>query len=342
MHTSTTSRVPVLRRWRWQAATSALLALVFVLSACGTGNTSTGHSGGATTGFTHIGNAGLSQPGVLKWGEDSTGGMPYIAPKDSNNPNAAYYGFEVDIANAIAKQMGVQQQPTQITWSNWPQGLASNQFDMFMNGLEISSDNAQSATFSIPYYVYTQSIVVLKTNTTINTLSDLVGKTVETGTGYHAQDILNQWNSDHPTQTIKIVTSDNPTPFTDLQSHRVDAFFLDTPIAAWYGAQDPSGLYKIVGGDTNPGYYAIAFSRSNPNTPTLKKEVNEAITNMWLDGTLAKVYKTGGAYNTGPNNQAVLQQYGMWTDSEKCIANFILINPTHDASCPALLPASQK
>jgi len=341
MNSSTVSRIPLVRRWRWQAATSVLLALVFVLSACGTGNASTGN-GGATTGYTHIGNAGLLQPGVLKWGEDDTGGMPYTQGKVPGT-NAQYSGYEIDIANAMAKLMGVQQQPTQITWSNWPQGLASNQFDMFMNGLEISSDNAQSATFSIPYYVYTQSIVVLKTNTTINTFSDLAGKTVETGTGYHAEDIMKQWNATHSaSQQIKIVTSDNPTPFTDLQKHNVDASFIDTPIAEWYGANDPSGLFKVVGQPSNPGYYAVAFSRSNPNTPTLKKEINEAITQMWLDGTLAKIYKTGGAYNTDANGQPFLQPYGMWTPSENCIANFILINQQHNAGCPDLLAASQK
>ena len=116
--------------------------------------------------------------------------MPYIVPKDSSNPAASYYGFEVDIANAMAKLMGITQVPTQITWSNWPQGLQSQQFDFFMNGWEISKENAKAAKSSIPYYVYTQSIVVLTSNTTINSFADLAGKTVETGTDYKAQFIM--------------------------------------------------------------------------------------------------------------------------------------------------------
>ncbi|HLZ25119.1 MAG TPA: ABC transporter substrate-binding protein [Ktedonobacterales bacterium] len=323
----------------WTLRTCAVFIAMFVLvlSACGSGNVSTPKS---TPGAVHIGNAGTLIPGMIKWGEDSTGGMPYIVPKDANNPNAAYYGFEYDIANAMAKLMNVQQQPTQITWSNWPQGLSSQQFDFFMNGLEISPDTLKSAKFSIPYYVYTQSIVVLTTNTTINSFNDLAGKTVETGTGYQAETVMDNWNSQNPSNKINIKTTDNPTPFSDLLSNRVDAMFIDTPIAEWYGGNDPSGKFKVVGGALDPGYYAIGFNPASANTPTLMKEVNLAIEQMYRDGTLQKIYGSGGAYNVGPNNQPVLEKYGMWNDSQACIGNFLPDNPTNVPNCPAMPTAA--
>ena len=312
-------------------------ATMLALSACGAGNSSATQN--KTPGVTPIGNAGTLIPGVIKWGEDSTGGMPYIAPKDANNPGADDYGFEVDIANAMAKLMNVTQQPTQITWSDWPQGLSTHQFDFFMNGLEITPENAKTAKFSIPYYVYTQSIVVLKTNTTINSFADLAGKTVETGTDYKAQFIMEDWNAAHPDQKIKIVTTDTPTPFADLDSHRVDAEFLDTPIAKWYGASDPCGKYKTVGGDLNPGYYGIAFDPNNPNTPTLMAEVNKAIEVLYNNGTLQKIYQTGGANNACGNAAPVFQKYDMWNSFDACIGNFLPVNPTNMANCPALPPS---
>jgi polar amino acid transport system substrate-binding protein len=261
--------------------------------------------------------------------------MPYIVPKDSSNPNAPYYGFEVDIASAMAKLMGISEVPTQITWSNWPQGLQSQQFDFFMNGWEISSDNYQAAETSIPYYVYTQSIVVLKSNTTINSFADLAGKKVETGTGYQAQTIMQDYNAKNQGNQINIVANDTPN-FQDLDSHRVDAMFLDTPIAEWYGPNNPQGNYKTVGGNNLfPGYYGIAFSPTNPNTPSLIREVNEVISDLWLNGTLKKIYQNGGA-NYAPGNQFV--KYDLWNDSEACIGNWILVNPTHVAGCPAYPP----
>ncbi len=112
--------------------------------------------------------------------------------------------------------------------------------------------------------------------------------------------------------------------------------FIDTPIAAWYGANDPSGLYKIVGGPLDPGYYGIAFDPNNPNTPTLMAEVNKAIEVMYNNGTLQKIYETGGAYNAGPSGAAVFEKYGMWNDSQKCIGNFLPDNPTNISGCPPL------
>ncbi|MGE5334745.1 MAG: substrate-binding periplasmic protein [Nitrososphaerota archaeon] len=324
------------RRRSWLARASVVLmsATLLVLSACGAGNTSTTTK--STPGVTPIGNAGTLLPGVIKWGEDSTGGMPYIAPKDANNPNADNYGFEVDIANAMSKLMNVTQQPTQITWSDWPQGLSTHQFDFFMNGLEITPENAKSAKFSIPYYVYTQSIVVLSSNTTINSFADLAGKKVETGTDYKAQYIMEDWNAAHPSQKITIITTDSPTPFSDLDSHRADAEFIDTPIAKWYGANDPSGKYKTVGGDLNPGYYGIAFDPNSPNTATLLPEINQAIAKMYTDGTLQKIYQDGGAYNTGTDNKPVFVKYDMWNSFEACIGNFLPTNPTSMPNCPSL------
>jgi polar amino acid transport system substrate-binding protein len=323
-------------KWTVRAGVAALSALTLLLSACGAGNAPSTSTGSGAQGTSTIGHAGTLVPGEFKWGADSTGGMPYIVPADSLNPASPFYGFEVDIAIGMAKAMGIEEIPTQITWSNWPQGLASQQFDFFMNGLEITSDNVKQAKFSIPYYVYTQSIVVLSSNSTINSFDDLAGKTVETGTGYKAETIIDSYNASHSNK-IKKVTTDNPTPFTDLLSHRVDAEFLDTPIAKWYGSSDPSGAFKIVGGDEFPGYYGIGFSPTNPNTPILLPEINKAIEQLWNDGTLKNIYQNGFAYNQAPNGPVVKEKYDLWNDSEACIGNFLPDHPTNVPNCPQLV-----
>jgi len=332
---------PLISSWRLRAVATLAAVLTVLLSACGAGNASTASSATQTPGQVVIGHDGTLIPGVLKWGADSSGGMPYIVPADANNPKTSgnpskdYYGFEWDIANKMAALMQIQQQFVQITWSDWPQGLQSQQFDFFMNGLEITKDNAESAKFSIPYYVYTQSIVVLADNTSIHSFDDLAGKTVETGTGYKAEAIIDDYNANHSTK-IKKVTTDTPTPFNDLLTKRVDAFFLDTPIAKWYGSDDPSGKFKTVGGDMFPGYYAMGFNPANPNATVLINEVNQAIEQLWLNGTLEQIYKSGGAFNTNPSNAAVFEKYDLWNDSEACIGNFLPDNHrTNVAGCPA-------
>ncbi len=183
--------------------------------------------------------------------------------------------------------------------------------------------------------MYTQSIVVLSTNTTINSFADLAGKKVETGTGYEAQNILDAYNASHPSDKINEVLTDNPAPFSDLTSHRVDAEFLDTPIAEWYGANDPSGDFKIVGGNLDPGYYGIGFSKSNANASVLMPEINRAIEQLWLSGTLQNIYQNGGAYNAAQGGPTVFEKYGLWNDLQSCITNFFPVNPGNVANCPS-------
>ncbi len=60
--------------------------------------------------------AGLSDVrarGVLLWGGDLQGGEPYV----SQRPDGTLEGFEVDIAEAIAKKLGVRQAFVQNDWS---------------------------------------------------------------------------------------------------------------------------------------------------------------------------------------------------------------------------------
>ena len=101
------------RSWLARASVVMMSATMLVLSACGAGNASVPKT---TPGVTPIGNAGTLIPGVLKWGEDSTGGMPYIAPKDLKQARCGRgLGFQVDIASRNWEAMNVTQQPTQCT-----------------------------------------------------------------------------------------------------------------------------------------------------------------------------------------------------------------------------------
>ncbi|HEY5764814.1 MAG TPA: ABC transporter substrate-binding protein, partial [Candidatus Deferrimicrobiaceae bacterium] len=126
--------------------------------------------------------------GVLLWGADAEGGAPYVFP-DPKDPGKLI-GFEVDLAEAIARELGVTQKISQGAWDSLLPALNRGDFDVAMNGIEITPLRAEKILFSVPYYVYTEQLVVRKEETRIRDLSDLRGKKVGTLTGAVAQEIL--------------------------------------------------------------------------------------------------------------------------------------------------------
>lgn len=257
----------------------ALLLAVVLVAPAGCGS---GHSG---AGAKHAEDPSLDrvkQAGVLVWGADVIGGIPY-AFEDPKHPGT-YIGFEVDIAREIATQLGVQPKLAIRAWDTLIPELQKGSFDMAMNGIEDTPDRAAIVAFSDPYFVYSQQITVREGTRGVNSLTDLKGKTVATLSGTAAEDILRQ------TAGIKVVTHPEIIySYRDLQSSRVDAVLLDSPIAAAYGASNPK--LKNVGESFGEGKYVAAFRKEDQS---LRAAVNAALENLKQSGKLKAIYTKWG------------------------------------------------
>src|SRR6266536_1645652 len=85
----------------------------------------------------------------LVWAADAEGGAPYTFP-DPRNP-AHIIGFEVDLADALATRMGRKPRFAQNQWDGLVPGLERGEYDVVINGLEITAERAQKINFSNPY-----------------------------------------------------------------------------------------------------------------------------------------------------------------------------------------------
>ena len=206
---------------------AAGVTLEFLLAAC-RGNSSTPVTTNSL-GAARVSSKGLKTPGLLQWGAEYTSGAPYVF-KDPRNPSKLI-GFEVEIADAIAKLMGISQSQVQTAYAQLAASLLSNKFDMVMNGWEVTEDRKKTELFSQPYYRYGQQIVVRTddprfsdvTTTSDFTLSNLEGLTVGTGLGFKAEDILKS-NS-----KINTKAYDGNFPYDDVKQNNLDAMMIHQP-----------------------------------------------------------------------------------------------------------------
>jgi polar amino acid transport system substrate-binding protein len=239
------------------------IALVLLATACG-GDSSTGSA-----------LARVRASGVLRWGGDVQGGEPY-AFEDPSHPGRLV-GFEVELADAIARELHVRARFVQNDWSNLVPSLDRGSFDIALNGLEVTPARSGSVTFTRPYYIFTEYLVVRADETRIHSLSDLQGRHVGTLASSLAWDMLRNVGADVvPYEGVE-------EPFQDLEHGRTDAVVLDDIIATRYGLNRPTLKLAAQVGD---GYYSIA---TRQNDTDLARAIDQALARITRSGELRRI-----------------------------------------------------
>jgi polar amino acid transport system substrate-binding protein len=226
-----------------------------------------------------------STTGILTWGADANSGAPYVFANPANLSEKI--GFEWDIIAAIGHDMHRTPQFVQNNWDSLIPGLQRGQYDVVINGLEITPEHQAAVDFSQPYYTTFEQLVVRKNDAKINNLEDLSGLTVGTLDASLAQRILQSFGK------ARIKTYDAPiNAYTDLETGRVDAVLMDAPIAIYYATPRPD--LKFVGAPIGTVAYGIAVRKGSPQ---LVAQLNIAIADITRSGQLHNILSRWNLWN---------------------------------------------
>ncbi|MBI3416502.1 MAG: ABC transporter permease subunit [Verrucomicrobia bacterium] len=228
---------------------------------------------------------GIKQRGVLKWGADAEGGAPYvfIDPQDPKK----LIGFEWDLAAALAAQLGVKAEMVQNQWEGLVPALQRGNFDIILNGLEITAEHRAQIAMSRPYYAYAQQIMVRQETVGIARAEDLRGKAVGVLAASVAQRILEKTGG----ADLRVYPG-NVESFQDLKGRRIDAVLLDLPIAIHFAKSEPA--LKISGEPFAPGFYGIGTRKEDE---ALLVALNDAIGKLIENGELQRIYENYGLWD---------------------------------------------
>jgi polar amino acid transport system substrate-binding protein len=214
--------------------------------------------------------------GTLRWGADMQGGEPYVF-QDAEDPTQLR-GFEVDLAEALARRLGVRAEFVQNDWQNLVPSLERGDFDIVMNGLEITPERQARVTFTRPYYRFTEVLVVRRDAPAVAGLADLHGQRVGTLNGSLAFELLKA-----VPEVETVLYEGVEEPYSDLEQHRLSGVLLDNIIADRYGLNRPTLRQAAVVAD---GVYAIAVRRDSPR---LLRALDEALADVVKSGDLRKI-----------------------------------------------------
>ena len=232
-----------------------------------------------------LGGDALSATDPLRWGADSEGGAPYVFP-DPKDPRRIM-GFEVDIAGALGRELGRPAVFVQNQWDGLIPGLLRGNYDVALNGLEITPDREQVIRFTIPYYATSEQLSVRKDESSIHALADLRGRTVGTLKFSLAQRIL------EAERGIDIRSYEGQiNAYEDLANGRLDAVLMDWPIAMYYSRPNPK--LKFTGPPIGHLEYGIGV---RPDDARLLNALDEALLKLVRGGELRRIYETWGLMN---------------------------------------------
>lgn len=229
----------------------------------------------------------------LRWGADAEGGAPYIFV-DPKRPEVQI-GFEVDLAESLAKELGRPIRFQQYAYANLAQGVLRGDFDFAMNGLEVTEDRQKQILFTRPYYRYQLQLVARAGESRFKSLAELkaAGGIVATLEDTAAERMLDKLGIE------KRIYDSQAEPYVDLKLKRVDAVLLDLPIATYYAKPDPK--LQFIGLPLGLGSYAIALK---PDHTQLKEELDSAIGRLIEKGELRRIYERWGIWNDAQDDLA--------------------------------------
>jgi polar amino acid transport system substrate-binding protein len=190
-------------------------------------------------------------------------------------------GFEVEVAEALAKKMGVKIEWRALAFDALLAGLRQDRWDVVIASFAITDQRSKAVSFTDPHYC-SGGVVVAK-DPAIRTAQDLSGKVVavQTGTTY-----LENVQKLSGVKEVKNFPKDTDAR-SALMSGRVDAWVTDKFVAK--AALDSSASAGLKLGDF-VFVEKIAPAVKKGNT-SLVEAVNKALQEIQADGTYEAISK---------------------------------------------------
>lgn len=202
-----------------------------------------------------------------------------------------YVGFDLDVAQKVCDNLGWELVKKPINWDSKDMELNSGNIDCIWNGFTING-REDDYTWSDPY-LNNEQVMVVTSDSGIETLADLAGKNVVVQAASAALDALNSEDNKELTDSFASLT-ENPdynTAFMNIDSGAADAVAVDIGVAKYQLAQREEGKYKILDEPIQSEQYGIGFAKGNEE---LRDTVWTEVMKLYDEGEIDKLAEQYG------------------------------------------------
>ena len=199
-----------------------------------------------------------------------------------DNDKKEYMGFDIDVARALAEEMGVEAEIINTAWDGIIPGLLSKQYDIIISAMTITEERAKKVKFSDPYYYAGQIIVVREEQTGLEQPEALKGKKVGVQIGTTGDFAVSEIEG---AEVVRYDTID--LAVVALQNKNIDAVVSDAPTMASYVKEKED--IKLSGDIFTAEEYGMAMRLEDTE---LHEAVNAALAKLKESGKLQELMDT--------------------------------------------------
>jgi len=235
-----------------------LILLVGVMTAC---------SGKSTT------NEGYQ---IVEEGKFTFASSGEFKPFSMTNAEGVMSGFDIEVAEAVAEELGLEPSPQKYKFSAIVEGVKTGRFDAAVASHTVNEERLKVVNFSTPYY-YSGPQIFVRPDSSIETLEDLEGLEVAVSKG-------STYATTAAEVTDNIINYDSDvTALEALNNGKHDAVITDFIT----GKEAIGAGFNIVGKQLlGRSDQAIAVAKDNE---ALLEAINEALQTLRDNGTLSEI-----------------------------------------------------
>lgn len=257
-----------------------ILAVALMATACGTQPKLPAQSKSEQSKKVTDGNTfeNIKKQGVIKIAVDDT--FPPMEYRDDQNK---LVGFDIDLANAMSKELGVKVEFIPTAWDGILPGLDAKRYDIIMSSMNITDERKQKVDF-VEYMKLGQVVAVKSGNPDkIQSKADLSGKTVGVQLGSTSESAAKEIKGIKELKTYNGYTD----VFNDLGLGRLQGVIVAEAVGRYYKTTKPDA-FDVVGRSFQSLPVGIAVRKGDND---LEAALQKAVKTVKDNGAYAEVSK---------------------------------------------------
>ncbi|MBO8157269.1 MAG: basic amino acid ABC transporter substrate-binding protein [Bacillaceae bacterium] len=256
----------------------AIILVIALLSACGTGDEGSGDNQNADSG-------NGDQKEKLIIGTDAA-----FAPFEYLD-KGKIVGFDVDFIDAVMAEAGYDYEIKNVGWDPLFPSVENGDVDFGLSAISITDERLETYDFSVPYFE-SRLLIMVPEGSDVQSATDLEGLLVGVQNGTTGQVAIEKVLGENNPNIKKYETT--AVAIMAMKNGDVDAVVTDNTVAEEYVKNNPNDNFVTIGDPENfvPEYYGLMFKKGSE----LKAELDEAITKVLDSGKYEEIYQEWFGY----------------------------------------------